>query len=61
MRREEVNQVCVLVLECCGDKCMCVCFKKASIVLLFKIDCGSLFQSLMVSGKYECLYESMLA
>ncbi len=61
MQGREVNQVCVLVLGCCGDKCMCICFVKESVVLLFKMDCGSLFQSLMVRGKYECLYESVLA
>ncbi len=56
----KVNQVCVSVLGCCSDKCMCICFVKESIVLMFKMDCGSLFQSLIVRGKYECLYESVL-
>ncbi len=45
---EEVNQVYVLVLGCCDDKCVCICFVSESIVLLFKMCCGSLFQSLMV-------------
>ncbi len=62
MQGREGNEMCVLVLGCWGCKCMCtICFVKESIVLLFKMVCGSLFQSLMVRGKYECLYESVLA
>ena len=57
----EVNQVCVFVLRCCGDRCICICFVKESTVSLSKTYCGSLFQSLMVRGKYECLYASVLA
>ncbi len=39
MPGREVNQVCLSVLGCSGDKCMCICFVKESIVLMFKMQC----------------------